>query len=158
MKILSLDLSTTSTGVAIMEDKKLLDYHLIKPKAKDDVVNRIQYTVLQLKEILSNNLDIDLIILEEVRPDTFNMNTQKVLLWAQGAIIFMVHDVFPNMRIEYILPSSWRKLCGIKTGRGIKREELKQADIQFVLEKYGVEVNDDVADAIGIGYAYFEMY
>lgn len=158
MKILSLDLSTTSTGVAIMENKKLLDYYLIKPKAKDDVVNRIQYTVLQLKEILSNNPDIDLIILEEVRPDTFNMNTQKVLLWAQGAIIFMVHDVFPKMKIEYILPSSWRKLCGIKTGRGIKREELKQADIQFVLEKYGVEVNDDVADAIGIGYAYFEMY
>ena len=31
---------------------------------------------------------------------------------------------------------------------------VKQADIKFVKDKYNLDVNDDIADAIGIGYAY----
>ena len=34
------------------------------------------------------------------------------------------------------------------------REKLKQADIDFVKKIYNIEVNDDIADAIGIGHSY----
>ena len=64
----------------------------------------------------------------------------------------MIHDNFPHIKIEYVHSGTWRKTCGIKTGRGIKREMLKLASITFVKEKYGITVNDDVADAICIGY------
>ena len=65
----------------------------------------------------------------------------------------MLHDKFPKVEIEYIYPSSWRAALGIRNGRGIKRTTLKEADIAFVKEKYGIDVNDDEADAICIGLA-----
>jgi hypothetical protein len=46
------------------------------------------------------------------------------------------------------------KICGIKTGTGVRRESLKPQDIAFVKTIYNIEVNDDIADAIGIGHAY----
>ena len=53
--------------------------------------------------------------------------------------------------------SSWRATCGIKVGGGIKREELKTEDIKFVERNYNISVNDDIADAIGIGHAYINQ-
>ena len=58
--------------------------------------------------------------------------------------------------VEYLYPSEWRSVCGLKTGRGIKREELKKQDIEFAANKYNIQVNDDIADAIGIGYAWLK--
>jgi hypothetical protein len=34
------------------------------------------------------------------------------------------------------------------------RETVKQRDIRFVQETFGLNVNDDIADAIGLGYAH----
>jgi hypothetical protein len=34
------------------------------------------------------------------------------------------------------------------------RETVKQRDIRFVEETFGLKVNDDIADAIGLGYAF----
>jgi hypothetical protein len=75
-------------------------------------------------------------------------------MFLQGAIAMMIHDEYPKITIEYLYPSEWRKCCKIKTGRGIVRETVKQRDIRFVEETFGLKVNDDIADAIGLGYAY----
>ena len=75
-------------------------------------------------------------------------------MWLQGALAMMAHDNFPKVEIIYLYPSEWRKSCNIKTGRGVVRETVKQRDIRFVEETFGIKVNDDIADAIGIGYAY----
>jgi len=63
----------------------------------------------------------------------------------------MLHDNYSNIKMVYVYPSSWRAAIGIQTGRGIKRTDLKKKDIAFVEEKYSIKVNDDIADAIGIG-------
>lgn len=109
-----------------------------------------------VKEILDKYSTIDKIVVEEVRPDvgSSNIQTHRALSWLQAAFAIMVHDDYKKIEIEYIYPSSWRAKCGIQTGRGIKRTTLKQADINFVKENYGIEVNDDIADAICIGHAY----
>jgi hypothetical protein len=75
-------------------------------------------------------------------------------MWLQAAIAFMVHDNFPNIEIIYVYPSEWRSNCGIKTGQGIKREELKKASIDFSKKYYKIDVNNDIADAVGIGHSY----
>ena len=85
-----------------------------------------------------------------------NIKTHRALTWIQAAIAFLAHDIDKNIEFEYIYPSTWRKACGIHTGRGIKREVLKQKDIEFVKKEYNIEVNDDIADAIGIGHS--ELY
>lgn len=66
----------------------------------------------------------------------------------------MLYDYNKKLEMELIYPSSWRAAIGIKTGRGIKRTTLKEKDIQFVKENYNLDVNDDEADAICIGYSY----
>ena len=77
-------------------------------------------------------------------------------MWLQAAVAFLIHDNFSLVEIEYIYPSSWRAKLGIKNGRGIKRTTLKEADITFVKNTYNILVNDDEADAICIGLAYFQ--
>lgn len=159
MKIMSLDLSTKSSGLAIFDNNKLIDYKLITASS-NILINRIQKITGEIKGILSENPDIEKIILEEVQPSNLtgnNLTTHKALMWAQAAIAFMVYDNFPQIKLEFIYASSWRKECGIKTGAGIKRETLKKKDIEFVQNKFNITVNDDIADAICIGYAYNQI-
>lgn len=158
MSIISLDLSTKSTGFAIFDEANLIDFGCITASSTD-VIKRIQKITLELNKIFTNNSNIEKVIVEEVRPENNqygvgNLHTHKVLMWLQASIAFMLHDQFPKVKIEYVYPNEWRAGCGIHTGRGIKREELKAADIKFAYDTYMVKVNDDIADAIGIGHAF----
>lgn len=159
MKILSLDLSTKSSGWAIFEDKKLINHGCIT-FSSTDLIKRIHKMTDEIKQILINNQKIEKIIVEEVRPEggygVGNQKTHKALMWLQAAVAFLIHDNFSLVEIEYIYPSSWRAKLGIKNGRGIKRTTLKEADITFVKNTYNILVNDDEADAICIGLAYFQ--
>lgn len=159
MRTLALDLSTKSSGWSIFNDKGL-EAHGCITASSTDVISRIYKITEEVKNIFLKYTDISAVILEEVRPKNDqtgpgNIHTHKVLMWLQASIIFMLHDNSKNTKIEYLYPSSWRQICGIKTGRGTYRESLKQADIDFVKDTYGITVNDDEADAIGIGHAYW---
>ena len=152
MRLLALDASTKSTGVALFEDNKLLDYKCITASSTD-MIKRITKIINELVEYLNQN-PVDKVILEEVRPETgTNLNTYRALMWMQAAIAFMLHENFPRVKLEYVYPSEWRAACGIKTGRGVLRAEQKEYDIQFVRDKYSINVNDDIADAIGLGHS-----
>lgn len=159
MRTLALDLSTKSSGWSLFNDKGL-EAHGCITASSTDVISRIYKITEEVKNIFLKYTDISTVVLEEVRPENGqtgpgNIHTHKVLMWLQASIIFMLHDNSKNTKIEYLYPSSWRQTCGIKTGRGTYRESLKQADIDFVKDTYGITVNDDEADAIGIGYAYW---
>lgn len=151
--LLSLDASTKSTGWAVFDGQKLVDYGCIT-SASQDVLKRIYVMKDGIDRVIAQ-YPIERIVMEEVRPDTIsnNIHTQKMLTYLQAAVEFLIFEKHKNVNIEYIYPSSWRAKCGIKTGRGVKRETLKQADMNFVQEEYGLKVNDDIADAIGIGYS-----
>lgn len=154
--ILALDLSTKNTGWAVFVDDKLEASGEVKA-ASTDVILRIKKITEQLQSIIEQYPNIETVILEEVRPENNtvgNLHTQKVLMWLQSSIIFALYDWNKTINIEYVYPSEWRKKCGIRTGRGIKRDSLKQADIQFVKDTYHKSVGDDEADAIGIGHAF----
>ena len=112
-----------------------------------------------IQEVL-NKYTIDKVYVEEVRPQggfgAGNIQTHRALMWLQAAIAFMLHDFNKKIVLEYVYPSTWRATIGIKNGRGIKRESLKQADIDFVKERYNISVNDDIADAICLGISQLE--
>lgn len=156
MKVMALDASSKSTGVAIFDDKKLIYYDCFTASSSDNI-KRIQKITNDINDLL-NKYNVNKIIMEEVIPEQgFRMQTHRILMWVQAAIAFMVHDNHPKTTIEYINASSWRATCGIKVGGGIKREELKTEDIKFVERNYNISVNDDIADAIGIGHAYINQ-
>lgn len=154
MKVITIDASTKSTGVAFFNEQQLIDFICITASSSD-LIKRIQKIIKELNDFL-NKYPADKIILEEVRPENGlqNIKTHRALMWLQAAIAFMVHENHPHAVIEYVYPSEWRAACGIKNGRGIRREAQKANDILFVKENYGIDVNDDIADAIGIGHAY----
>ena len=154
--ILSIDASTKSSGIAILDSEKNLIYYDCLTASSTDLIKRIKKMTENISKIIKDYPQIEKIILEEVRPDTniYNLKTYKALMYLQGAIVTMVHDEQPNIKIEYIYPSEWRKECNIKQGAGVRRTTLKQQDINFIKEKYSIEVNDDIADSIAIGYAY----
>ena len=157
MNILSLDLSTKSSGWAFFENGELKDHGCIT-SASTDVIKRIHIMTNGIAEILDKYF-IDKVVVEEVRPEggygVGNTKTHRALMWLQAATAFLLHDNYPKIELDYIYPSSWRANIGIKNGRGIKRTTLKEADIAFVKEKYDIMVNDDEADAICIGLSQY---
>lgn len=98
MKLLSLDISTRSTGWAVFENKNLIDYGCIT-SASTDLIKRIHIITDGIKEIL-NKYTIDKIVVEEVRPElgTQNIKTHRALMWIQGYIAIMAHD---NFKLEF---------------------------------------------------------
>ncbi len=151
MNLLSLDLSTRNSGWCIGADAALGSHGCIAATDKD-VVKRIIKMRDKIKLLIQDN-DINTIVMEQVRPD-FNLHTGKVLMWLQSAIVIAAYEVSPKIKVEFINPSEWRAQLNIKQGRGIKRESLKPQDIQYVKNKYNIDVNDDQADAICIFDAY----
>ena len=111
---------------------------------------------------LVKKYNITKVVMEEVRPEQYSIDeealyshlrnpaTAKLLYWLQGVISIALYEYDKKIETEFILPNSWRSKIGIKVGRGIKRDELKAADIRYVKDNYGFIVNDDEADAIGI--------
>jgi Holliday junction resolvasome RuvABC endonuclease subunit len=158
MKVLSIDASTKSTGIAYFNGQNLEAYECFTASSTD-LIKRIKKITNLINKFIQK-YEVEKIILEEVRPENGlqNIKTHRVLMWLQAAIAFIVHDNYPKIEIEYIYPSEWRAACNIRTGRGIKRKELKTADINFVKDKFGIEANDDICDAIGIGYGYLKIY
>lgn len=152
MKVLTLDLSTHSSGWAYGEDKQLKQHGYITASSR--VVE--QRIIKMQKQIISLicNYQPDKIIMQEVRPEV-NSHTNKVLMWLQGVIVIATYECWKKCEIEFINASEWRAAIKIKQGRGIKRDEVKAYDIQYVKDKYDITVNDDEADAICIFDGYW---
>ncbi len=155
MNLLALDMSTKSTGYAIYKHNKLIQYNYITATS-NDLFNRIKVMMNAINKILQQNLDLEYVVMEEVRQEGFiNVKTYKALMYLQGCIQMMIHQKFKHLQTDFLYPSSWRKICQIKQGRGIQRKQQKQLDIQWVKDNFNIiPENDDVADAIGLGYGY----
>jgi crossover junction endodeoxyribonuclease RuvC len=121
----------------------LIDLHKIK---KPDERFAMMRQMIQSR-IKTNNPDI--VVIEDV---VIQCSAQTALKLAQlqGAIM-AVCDIC-GIKYEIIRPSEWRKELGFKQGH-IKRDELKQQAIDYVLKNYGEEVSSDEADAICIALA-----
>lgn len=147
MRTLSLDLSTKSSGWAVWEDNNLKSHGCIVKNSKD-VIKRITQMRNQVINLI-RFYNIDKVIMEEVRPD-YNTHTGKVLIWLQAAVVIAAYQLKPKIEYDFINASEWRAALNIKQGKGIKRNQLKPQDIQYIKDKYNIEVNDDEADAICI--------
>lgn len=152
MKVLALDLSSKSTGWSFFEGEKLITYGCITC-ANPDSLFRIKKMTEEIKKI-HQNFKPDSVICEDILPEDVhhNQNVFRTLQYLQAAVVLGLHDL--GQKVEFYVSSEWRKKCGIKTGRGIKRDSLKFADVKFVKDNYNIDVNDDIADAICIGWAY----
>lgn len=157
MNIIALDMSTKSTGYAIYKHNQLIQYNYITATS-NDLFNRIKVMLNAINKLLEQHSDLEYVIMQQVRQEGFiNVKTYKALMYLQGCIQMIIHEKFKHLQTDFLYPSSWRKICKIKQGRGVQRKQQKQLDIQWVKDNFNIEVNDDVADAIGLGYAYINQ-
>lgn len=152
MITMAIDASSKSTGVAIYDNKELIYYKCITETSLDSLT-RIEKMTSEIR-ILYDKYQVNKVIMEDVIPEDVRHNQQvfKILHYLQASIVLELHK--SKQTVEFYVSSEWRKLCGFRTGRGITRDVLKKASMDFVKNKYNLEVNDDIADAICIGWAY----
>ena len=151
MITLAVDASTKSTGLAIFDGQELKHYECITASSTD-LFKRIHKMQDELEKVIKE-YKVDRIVIEDVIPEDVhgNQNVFNALKWLQGYLV----EVFVKNKLpyEFMVASHWRKLCGIKTGSGVRRESLKPKDIAFVKNQFGISANDDICDAICIGFA-----
>lgn len=153
MKVLTIDASTHSTGWCVGEGGSFEAHGCIIANSKN-AIERIIKMRDQLTKIIKT-YKIDKIVVEEVRPE-YNSHTMKILMWLQAAIVIATYEINKDIDFQFIGASSWRAELKIHQGRGIKRQQLKSEDINYVQKKYNIKViNDDEADAICLFDAYF---
>lgn len=150
MKLLALDPSTKATGWSIYDDDKLLSHGVITAGSAN-LYHRIDKMIEGIKVLIDEN-KIEKAIIEDVIPDDVrgNQNVFKALMYLQAFVMHLMDSY--KIKSELVVASHWRKNCGIKTGAGVQRTSLKPKDIAFVKKYFNIQVGDDEADAICIGY------
>ena len=154
MILVAIDASTNKTGMSIWKNKKcigvlLLDYAYIK-----DTDERIKTMCNSIWNELNKYSPTDVYV-----EDTYcgkNPKVQKLLNRIQGVVYAWC--IRKNKKFNMILPSQWRKyIDGFPNGKGVERPELKDFSVKYVTNKYKIECNDDIADAVLIGEAAIQI-
>lgn len=171
MRLMSIDQSSTSTGVGFFVDGILTNYTLIKPKSSkkiDEIVLEAEPHLLNIK-MPESQYDTTLLritaitdqiekCVEDFKPDVVyfeeifenkNPNGFRSLARMQG---FLCH-IFHQHGIPYHIVSETQWITAFGTyDKTIKRAERKEDVKQKVNKLYGLNIEvDDLSDGIGIG-------
>ena len=154
MKLISLDTSTKSTGVAVYINGELKEYRCFNYSSILASEERLE---AMTKGILQYLLDeCPQIVVIETTSVNRNAMTQRFLTMIVGAIygLCLKEDIF----FYSFRPSEWRSLIS-REKRPSKRTELKRWSIEQVKTLFNIETNnDDISDAILIGQAYINKF
>lgn len=141
MKILSLDLSTKSSGYAVFEDEVLVDYGVIKSTDKELLV-RGNYMAEFVRLLCEKYGKFDLVGIEDLKI-IHNQSVLVMLAQVQGMVLRELKD----QDVKFVFPTVWRKEFKLNG----KRAEAKAKAIELCTELgYEVECDDD-AEAILLG-------
>jgi len=175
MKVLGLDISSVSTGWAVLEDDPLtlVEYGLITCETEKNLGEKLLRFDRELTEVLRRNQDIAWIGIE----DTYNNNTvtMKTLSKFAGVAIKCLQKELgvgvtysdstidkalkkkrgkPEQGIFVVTPTSANKLIGLQ--HRLERDERKQQIVSKVNTtfKLGFTLDEnDITDSIGVAMA-----
>lgn len=148
--LIALDESTTCTGYAVFDDGELIEHGIFSFKSKN-VLERVSLIMEEIENLIDTYKPNNMVI-EDVQI-TMNAATAKSLLGLQFMIEVYAHR--NNISCETYRTTKWRKILGLSNSRSLDRKAKKQETIDYVKDKYGIDVlKDDESDAIAIGTAY----
>lgn len=154
VKLLTIDGSTQKTGIAYFCNGKYIEHILLDYSKDKKIESRFESMAKGIWKTL-NEYRPNIIYIEETYTAR-NPQTTKVLTRLQG----IVYAWCMNNECEFntIRPSEWRKWLNFTQNKNVKREQLKEQSIKYILDNYGLEVTDDEADAICIADAVIKMF
>jgi|TARA_R110002110_G_scaffold134565_1_gene317968 Holliday junction resolvasome RuvABC endonuclease subunit len=145
MNILGLDISTSITGVTVIDDSGAILYcESIDTRNKNHfstLLHKAEHIKNKLKE-LKYEYDINYVFIEEslqsFRSGFSSAKTLSTLSKINGIVSYLAYDIF-NLMPLYLSATSARKSCGIKVPRGQKAKEvvlnfLLDSEPKFVIE------------------------
>lgn len=147
MKLLALDQASRTSGYAIFDDGKLIDFGTFTYD-DDDIGIRLHKIRNKVEKLISDN-DIEWVVFEDIQLQgnvANNVQTFKTLAEVFGIIYELVTAL--NLKHDAVLSSSWKSTLGIK---GRTRPDQKKNAQAWVINKYGVRPSQDASDAICIG-------
>ena len=145
-RMISIDPSSTASGVATFDNGNLIDHQLFRYN-DDDTEQRINHMGKFLLNYLKKQKP-DIIYIEHPQGHGKNVVVVGVICELLG----IVRAYAIEKKIEYheLTPSVWRKYCGFNQGKKT-RKELKQMAIDYVNDNFGIAPSEDECDAIAIG-------
>lgn len=150
MIILSLDQASKTTGWAVFNDDKLIDFgHFTFEHS--DIGQRLVAIRNKIEELI-NTYAPDYVIFEDIQQQNNvanNVQTFKVLAQVYGVISELLTEL--HISHSSILSTTWKSTLGIK---GKNRAEQKRNAQQYVIDIYNVKPTQDESDAICIGTHY----
>ena len=125
-----------------------------KKKSNLRTKKRVEYTIQKVMALIHTYRKKGNIVRVGIE-DTYGTtdpSSIKSLARIQGAVygFCLEHDT----QLQFLAPSTWRVKVGIplkNEGISLKRDDFKKLSVQMVKEKYGLDVDDNVADSILIG-------
>lgn len=153
-KFVSCDTSTNNSALTLFTNGKYKKHKLINKANIKDSFQRINEMLTEIYDLL-NEWKPDILWIEHPQGHGSNVDMVGKLCEILGAVRMwcLIHDCEYNE----ITPSQWRKYAGIQQGKK-KRAELKQASIDYIKDKLGIDEGDDVADSIALGYAVLHYF
>ena len=153
-KLLSIDSSSTKTGVAYFNNGRYKSHKLLDCSDDKNMDSRFKKMSLLLWDIL-DEYKPNIVYVEETVV-LRNAQTQRFLTRLQG--IIYAWCMKNECEFNTIRPTTWRKQLYFSQSRNVKRDKLKAQAMQYVYDKYMLRVGDDEADAICIGDAVVKLY
>lgn len=150
-------------GYSIWEGNTLIKHGVQDFNSKNDTYETKIHNIKQwFKEIIKKE-KISIVVLE----DTFLRKGfgGKPIGIDKYAQLNKLLGVLENYCVEnellywIISPSTWRSECKIKTKDGrksLKREQIKANTIKFIKDTFNIDVGEDEADAMAMGYCFVE--
>lgn len=154
MKVLSFDQSTRITGYSVFEDGQCVENGIINLAKITDTEERSKQMGLAICKVINRHKPQQIII-EEVAMQS-NPSTLKKLARIQGVAIGFA--AAHNIPLHILEPTKWRAALSYKQGPRVKREDLKKQSLDFVKKNFGLEPEEDIAEAICINEAAHRIY
>lgn len=153
-RLVTIDSSSNKSGIAYFVNGTYKEHCLLDCSKQKNMDIRFEDMSKELWKTL-DKYKPDIIYIEETVV-LRNAQTQRFLTRLQGVVYAWCMN--NDCEFNTIRPTSWRAAIGMKQGRNVKREQLKEQSVKCVLEKYGLDVGDDEADAICIGDSVIKKY
>lgn len=149
MRVMGLDQSSNVSGVCVLENQQVLFHCKIDLSKNKNTPDRIKHMFLELAKLI-NEYKPDLLAVEAVQQQR-NARTVMMLSQLQGGLICYAYE--HDIPVVSPMPVEWRKRLGYSQGPKVKREELKQQSLEYVLSRFGIRCSEDEAEAIAIACA-----
>lgn len=150
MCIVSFDQSTRRSGYAVFEDGKYIESGVIDMKNSELETDRRSFEMAKEIWKIIKKYRPNEIIIENIQQQS---SPKTVIILARLAGMIIGYAEAHNIHVNILSPSEWRSALKFKQGSGVKRKELKEQSINYVKDKYGLDVSEDECEAICINDA-----